>query len=293
MLKFVIISIIFTTFSSNAFSKIREFETTHLKSTAGAGVGSILMEESSILNPAPIAFFNSSSLYVQKMGTKFNNDNTNNPYSAPEADRVAIIASDTKGKAKGSISYIVQKEGYSLRKRGSASISYNMGNRSAMGIAYKYTIDKIGTKDKIEPEEKYQQMTIGFTHILSKDATLGLVFIDPLQKKSEETKAIIGFQYNIQDFFSFMFDAGADYNQDLTNTFLYRVAAQVKVYDNIFIRAGKFDDTGLKEVGNGVGISWVGPKLMTEIAVKNSVLTIDDLNTQKIKESSFSLSYRF
>ena len=247
MYKIFITLIIFIFAQNISFSAIRDFETTHLKSTAGAGVGSLLLEESSILNPAPIAFFNTSSIYFQKTGTQFNNENTSNPYDAPDSDIMAVIVSDTKGKAKGSISYIYQNEGYSFRRRISGSVSYLLGKGSAMGMTYKYTMDTIASKDRVEPIDKYQQITAGFSHIIGPNTSVGVVFIDPLQKKANETRAIIGVQYNLQDFLSLMVDAGADYNQDLANTFLYKLAVQVKVYDNFFIRAGKFSDKGKQE----------------------------------------------
>ncbi|MBF0367814.1 MAG: hypothetical protein HQK50_19760, partial [Oligoflexia bacterium] len=54
--------------------KIHDFETTYLQSTAGTGVGSLLMDESAILNPASISFFNLSSFYLQRTTTDFKDD---------------------------------------------------------------------------------------------------------------------------------------------------------------------------------------------------------------------------
>lgn len=296
MQKSTYLILFFLFFTNQALGKIREFETTHLKSTAGAGVGSILLEESSILNPAPIAFYKTSSLYFQKMGTNIQNQNTKNPYTAPASDLIAIIASDTKGRGKGSVSYVNQNEGFSKRKRIAGSMSYLIAKQSAMGITYSYTMENLYENNTLKPEEKYHQITAGFTHIVDEKITVGIIFVDPLQTKPEETKAIMGFQYSLQDFISLIFDAGADYNKDLAETVLYRAATQIKVYDNFFMRVGLFDDKGLKEKGNGAGLSWIGPKLMAEIAVKNSTVLEDSINKlpkQKIKETSFSLSYRF
>ena len=54
----------------NSWSLPYNFETTRLKSTAGAGVASLLIDESTILNPAPMAFFNLASFYIQRSDQK-------------------------------------------------------------------------------------------------------------------------------------------------------------------------------------------------------------------------------
>ncbi len=50
------------TFKAYAFTRVHDFETTRLKSTSGAGVGSILLEEAAVLNPASLSFFSISYL---------------------------------------------------------------------------------------------------------------------------------------------------------------------------------------------------------------------------------------
>ena len=49
-----------------AFSAQTSFQTTRLKSTGGAGVASILMDEATFLNPAPLAFFNLTAVLLQR-----------------------------------------------------------------------------------------------------------------------------------------------------------------------------------------------------------------------------------
>ena len=72
--RILIVSIALILSSNSLFARVRNFETARLKSTAGAGVGSVLMDESTILNPAPIAFFNVSSVYVARIGTNITSD---------------------------------------------------------------------------------------------------------------------------------------------------------------------------------------------------------------------------
>jgi hypothetical protein len=54
-------------FSSSVMAKVgwREFKSPRLYSTAGAGVGSILFQDSIYANPASVAFFNKSGFGYQ------------------------------------------------------------------------------------------------------------------------------------------------------------------------------------------------------------------------------------
>ena len=93
-----------------------------------------------------------------------------------------------------------------------------------------------------------------------------------------------------------MFDAGADYNRPLRETTLWKAAFQLKVFDNWFMRFGVFDDQGKFERGSGAGIGWVQPRLVIDLSLKNTKISENELLVQEaedIKESSFSISYRF
>ena len=52
-----------------SWAQIREFQTTRLNSTAGAGVASVLSTEAALLNPASSTFFSGSSLFYESFLT--------------------------------------------------------------------------------------------------------------------------------------------------------------------------------------------------------------------------------
>ena len=93
-----------------------------------------------------------------------------------------------------------------------------------------------------------------------------------------------------------MLDLGSNYNDDLSNSSVYRGAIQVRVYNDFFVRFGTFKDKGRGESGNGVGAGWAGPKLVLDLALKNTTMennpTLNRVG-EKIRETSFSLSYKF
>jgi len=284
-------------FSPSIYAKLRDLETTRLKSTAGTGVGSILMEESSVLNPAPVAFFKDSSIYFQKISGNITQENSNNPHSAPlDIDSMAAIITESGQTISGSVGYQYAEDRFDKRKRLMISSAGRAGEKSSLGIAARITQDSLSENGKDIQNIKYNQMVLGATHVLGESVTMGITFIDPLKERPAETRGIIGLQYVYEDFVFLILDAGADYNKALAETFLYRGAIQFKVFGDFFVRAGFFTDDGLSENGSGAGLSWVQPKLMFDFALKNTNIKeslVKNTESEKIQETSFSLSYRF
>ncbi len=279
-------------FTLCAQGRIMEYETTRLKSTAGAGAGSLLVEESIFLNPAAISFFNTSTFYFQKVSTEQTPDNG----VMSEADAISFIASDTKGSLKGAVAYTKQKKGAESRKTMAGSMASPLGKTSSFGISYQHITENTVDEFHQTHEESYKKFTLGVTRILTPDFTMGVIAIDPLRERPQDSKAIIGFQYVFKDIISIMFDGGADWKNNLSSTLVWKTAAQVKFLDNFYLRFGTYRDKALKERGSGAGISWVQPKLTIEAALKNSKLEEDDYLRQegeKVQETSLSMSYRF
>lgn len=281
---------------SSLYAKVHDFETTRLKSTAGAGVGSILMDESTILNPAPIAFFNVSSIYLQKTKIDITPKDKKLRSSYPESDLMGIIISDSNKNLSGSLSYQKQKEKYDERERLALSLASPIKGKSSLGLAYRFTKDKDSSDGKIYTEDKYHQFLLGVTHAIKSYLTVGMVISQPHKIKALDNFAIVGFQYLFKDMISIMVDSGANYFENLSNTLLLRSALQLKIFQDFFLRFGMFRDRGKGERGNGVGLGWVGPRLVFDLAFKNTTVS-ENLDKKQpndnIKETSFSLSYRF
>jgi len=284
---------IFFSFSLNA--RVHDYETTRLKSTAGAGIGSVLMDEATILNPAPIAFYTNSAVYISQTGIDVTNqDDPTSPIV--ESKMRGFIISDSKGSLNGSISLLKQVENGDTRERLAAALAAPIGDKSSMGITYRKTKDKNVTKTGESINDNYSQIVVGVTHSITPSFSIGLIAIDPMQAHPDDTKGIVGFQYLYKSFISVMFDIGTDYRENLSNKLLYRTGVQFKIFSDFYLRVGLFNDKGQGEKGNGFGIGWVQPKLVIDFAVKNTNVfkDLDALKEgQDILESSFSLSYRF
>lgn len=280
---------------AHASNPIPKFETTRMKSTAGAGIASILMDESTYLNPATIAFYNKGSIYYQKSGLD-STQGKESEKSSQSFSSSSIIVSDSKGSTGGSLSYNnIDYYGQNI-KRFAASFARPIGKKSSLGITGIYTKEKIYNENGHLIKSNYKQTTIGVSHVIDESFSLGIVLYDPLKEKKGETLAMVGAQYIFGNFLSLMLDLGADYNQELSQTTVWRGATQIKIFSDFYARFGIFNDKGLKQKGSGIGVGWLQPKLVFEFALKNTeLLQSDELKQieEDIKETSFSLSYRF
>jgi hypothetical protein len=267
-----------------------------MKGTGGAGVASLLMDEATYLNPATIAFYKQASLFVQRGGVESTPGGNPTNTSTQEFDSLSIIASDATGVTGGSLSYNkIDYKGESI-KRFSSAFGRPIGKKSSMGINISHTKEKVFNESNQLIDQDFTQTTFGVAHAINEEFTLGLVVVDPFQERPEDTIAIAGVQYVYKGFVSLMLDGGADYNENLSDSVVWRAATQLKIFDDFFLRFGTFNDKGKQEKGNGAGLGWIQPKLVLELAIKNTDLLESEVlnqSAEEIRETSFSLSYRF
>ncbi|OIQ18305.1 MAG: hypothetical protein BM556_08575 [Bacteriovorax sp. MedPE-SWde] len=281
-------------FALTTQAKVLNFETARLKSTGGAGVASLLMNEATISNPAPLAFFNMGAIYFEKFSAD-HKVTTKGSETQFDSENYAFIASDSSRNLKGSIAYIKSKNGIQKQKLFNLAFASNLGKQTAGGISYRKVLKEYDYNGK-RVKEEYKQLVPGIYHAISREFALGVVAIDPLRKNPKESKVIVGMQYQFLRYISLMLDAGADYKEELSETSVLRAASQVKIFSDFYMRFGAFEDKALKERGSGFGIGWVQPRLVIDFAIKNTKVNEDEIlqqNKEDIKETSFSLAYRF
>jgi hypothetical protein len=281
-------------FMFNAHAKFYQVETVRLKSTAGAGVASILMDESSVLNPAPLAFFSESAIYLQKGSGKIIQSTAGEIQE--ELDQFGGAISDSHSGVKGSAGYFKQKIHRDEQSTFSGSLAGNVGKASALGFSFKdKTVNNYNDATQSYDKSNNKILTVGVLNAISSEFTIGLVASKSLAKGDEarkDNKAIAGFQYNMMEMFSVMLDLGSNYNGDMASAMLYKAATQMKIFSEFYLRFGLFSDKGARERGNGVGFAWVQPKLVLELGF-SSVKDLAQIADKKTQETMFSLSYRF
>lgn len=291
---FIPILIAVTSFSHiHAQNFLPIFETTRLKGTAGTGVASLLIDEANYLNPSSGAFLNVGSIYLQKSNITTSDTLTN---TSSDSDQINFIASDSKGRSSGSISYSKMSIGEQSVKNIGLSLATPLGERSSIGVSYNSRKENLFNQSNQIISQSYKITTFGVTHLLSERLTMGMVLKDALRSKSNESRLIIGAQYLYGSYISLMLDLGSDYKSQLNERFQWRTAAQIKILNDFYARFGIFDDKGNQTKGSGVGVGWIQPKLTIEAAIKNTdALESIALNQREesIKETTFSLSYRF
>ena len=300
-----IYTILFSLFLLNSLhARVRDYESTRLMSTAGAGVASILMDESALLNPAPVAFFNGGSFYVQKSDAKHEVDSIEQEpflFGTDEYERLGVIVSDTSGKTiKGSVSYQKQTEAAESRNRFSATFAWRKSENTSYGMTVHRTKDVnfLDGHGSETAEDSYTQLVVGTTHVINPNFSIGVTVVDPNSTKVEDTKALTGFQYVYQDYIYLMFDAGLNYKaEEVADSVVWKAAAQLMFLKDVFARVGTFTDKYMMERGEGFGVSWVSPRLVFDIAQKNTRSIGTPIHSAgrigKTKETSLSISYKF
>lgn len=247
-----------------------------LLSTARAGVGSVLLEEATVLNPAPLAFFNTSIFSYQqsRVGTG--------------GQSYAVVVADTKRKIKGAMRFGQSDSVGQKRQSISLASGFAVGRASGLGVG----VDFIQEKGQ-EGERKYRQMRMGATHILSSKFSLGVLVEDPFNDSpSADDQVLVGAQYLAGDYLGLIFDVGLHYRSANLNkgATTYRGAVQVQFWSNFFLRGGMAQRGGeVPEKRAGLGVSWVQPKLTFDLAHQD----VERAAMDPFREWSFAVSYRF
>lgn len=277
--------------------RIPEPLTSRLQSTSGAGVASLLIDEATVLNPAPMAFYTQSFLYYHYNKTSISLPEDNTIDSSPEKSKgMSVIASDGGQAVKGSFNYTWLNHDRAERKRFAFATGFQVSKTSSMGINYRYTIDRPYQDGEVLAKDKYHQVSFGLYHMVAPYLSLGMVFSDPFKTNIDDTLAVAGAQLSYKDMIVLMTDAGANYHSDLADTFLYRLGLQLKMFSDFLLRFGMHKDNGLKESGSAFGIAWISPRLALNFAIRH--IQVDEnlerkQREEKIKEASLSMSIHF
>lgn len=291
MLYRLLILLFFFISFNKAYSQ-KNLQTTRLISTGGAGVASLLMHESALLNPASIAFFNSSSFYYEKWSSHLIEKKASRSEPSSDGKGEQFIISDTTSELKGSLLYQQSNENGYKRSRFSSSMASPIGKQTSLGFIYRYTQDKT-PNNNIKP---YHQGVMGITHIYSPKLSFGATVEDIGKTKKTDTLSTFGAQYQIFDSIIVIGDVGGNYSYAIEKLSYNRLALQFRFFENFYVRGGKFYDRFNQEFGNSYGISLVGPKLTLEYAYKKSEFlknkTDEFYKGEKYEEMSFSLSIR-
>lgn len=285
--------------TSTIAANIREFQTTRLNSTAGAGVASILSTEAAILNPATSTFFEGNSASYQSYTTALQHKNTlretNNDRFAKQNRSQGLFLSDSSSGIKGGVAYLNQKENNYEREKVVLHGAAAMSPKSSVGVTYNFLQDTL-PRNRRDRHQSSHQLSIGLLQIIDEQTTVGLVLTDPTRTTPGEERLLAGFQYQIASRFVVIGDVGAQYTKSFSENYLWRAALQLNIFNDFFVRAGRFHENMTESKGTGWGASWIGPRFgiefaqkMTEYYGKNSYVYQDE----KLVDTSLSAIIKF
>lgn len=296
----ILISFLSVLFITPTWAQIRDLQTARLNSAAGTGVGSILMTEGSILNPASSAFFNGTSVSYQSTSVSLKSENslrdtTNREWKSPRNQ--AVFASDHGGDLKGGMSYQDQRENGFSRTRYTMHGAGLIADNISFGALYRYTEDERPDYYSNKSHKTFHQIVLGTTVILAKDLTLGIVYVDPGKTNKLDERLLTGFQYNVTDRLALLADVGWLPTRSFESRYQWSAAVQFNPFADLYLRAGKFYDHITFLEGSGWGVSWVGPKLGLEFAQKYTEKMSDKytyiFDKEKIVDTTLSAIIRF
>ncbi|MFP5458358.1 MAG: hypothetical protein ACLGG7_06470 [Bacteriovoracia bacterium] len=295
-----LILVFLTILSLNASAQVRPFQTTRLVSTSGAGVGSVLVNESAILNPASLAFFSGTYVSYQNTRSELRSENPQREVQGQSFSRSnrneGYFIFDNSTPVKGGFSYQYQNENGIQRRRTTATLAAALGTSLTAGLLYKYTEDT-GPIGSTKRHRVAHPLTLGLTWIAMPKLTLGVIWSDPGQAVPGESEAVLGSQFSITERLIVMFDAGSDPTRRYSDTMAWKGAVQYNPLGDLFLRLSRFSDKAQNLEGEAWGVSWTGPKLGLDFAVKTSHQLEDKssflFRREKMNEYSFAANLRF
>jgi hypothetical protein len=291
--KFIFLTVFLASFQPISAKEIRPYETTRLQSTAGAGVASLLVHESVVLNPAPVAFFSNSFLYTQRDWENLDREGQDRLDSYRSNTSEAHIVTDSTSALRGSFAYIRKLEDEFKRTSYSLSMSGAMSKSSAMGITYTYAMDE-NFGEILDPKHF---LDIGYINVVNTKVSYGLVLKDAGKASQTQRRLIGGVHYNLTNILAFILDLEIDVQRSYEDYNSTKGAVQFSLVSDIFVRAGYFNSTIDNETGTTYGLSWVGPKLSFDYALKRVHLKENNpdkglYEDDEILTSSFAISFR-
>lgn len=283
---------IFSLVTVNASANLSDIESTRSMGQAGAGVGSILLNESSLLNPAAAVFYNAPTFYIQKNSHKLNDQNAQRTSDYRDGSAEIVSVTDTSSNLKGGFTYARQIHGHEKRTRYALSMANSLSKDSAIGLIYRYS-----DEDSDSKRGYYSQAVLGYTKIVSPGLTFGLTIVDPFLTVKEHFKATIGVQYSLFSSLDLIADAGTGDHRNFKSEVFTKAALQIRAFERFYIRYGMFNDKRVNLKGNSLGLSWVGPKFSVDYSYKNSEI-IDDIadkffKDEQLYESSLAVTILF
>ena len=277
---------------THARAKLLPFETARLSQAAGAGAASLLINESTVLNPAAINFFNDSTIYYQRNTEELVKESPERQVGLKDGLSEFYNISDTSSGLKGAFSYVYQNESAGKRRRFALSSAGAIGKKTALGFTAAYIHERSEIK-----RGTYTQLTFGVTHHVSESLILGFVYVDPTIEISEYSNYRLGLQYKMNQYLTILMDAGSGDVKNPEKSGFTKVAAQIEATDSFFLRYGVFHDKFSGEKGFGYGLSWVGPKFAIEFSLKESTSTPGRfavlLADEKLRRISFGVTGLF
>jgi len=275
-----------------SYTGLVDAQTTRLSSNAGAGVATILLNESALLNPASIVFLKENAFYFQQSTEKIEEKASSRTTKFQEIEENLYILSDTTSGMNGAFAYQYRKEENGSRVRYSTSLSKPYGRSTGLGVIVNYS-----NENSTLINDSYFHFVLGLMTVTNEDLIFGLTIVDPSQEVAEYFKYTAGVQYTLNSLVNIVFDIGSGDVENYGDEAFIRWSVQLQAFMNTFLRYGTFHDQMLNRKGTALGLSWNGPRFSFDYSHKLSSIIYDSddnvLKDEELLETSFGITVKF
>ena len=270
-----------------AFDGVMPYETTRLRGQSGAGVGALLVNESTLLNPAAIVFTNQATLLYEKGDKQLDEASPNREKNYRDASYEGIIITDQTSAVRGGVRYGYQREAGGKRVEYAASLARALNKNSSLGVIISHNQEE----SLLYPDKTFTQLDLGYTAVISESLILGAVIKDLSSVNEQYNYATLGVFYSFNEFIDLMADIGSGDFQNQTKKSFNKWALQLQSFERFYLRYGRFYDQNFGFKGFSYGLSWVGPKFSIDYAYKTSEKINSSSNIVEFEETLIETSF--
>ncbi len=287
--------------NQHGHARIRDYQTTQMIATAGAGIGSIDTINALYANPASSGYKPQTLFYGQTNNASMSDSSSQRAsndhlFNAPAGQSFALIDGN-RSSLRGGLGYTQYREGHISRRRYTFSSSALSTGNFSMGFNYYYTSDS-STHPGYEYRRSFHQVNYGLTYLISPSFTFGLVYQDVFKAQSHLQRMLMGTELILNPTVSLLFDWGVNPHRSQSTSRFMAAAIKLNFHGNFSIKAGLQQDRLWNSQSLAWGLSWRIAQLTLDFAMNQMQSHHLETNpiiypNEKLREVSLALSYRF
>ena len=239
-----------------------------LEGLAGAGRSGI-PESSIFLNPAAIGILQNAISFFNYSKTRINDFNAGGKdYSLGIYDTTNTFAHAGFAYERESRATVTNNgaQGYADNSKLRFGLARELADGLIAGVTPRYVINKSPSGDT-----KFFTGDAGIIFNLAADMRAGITYENASQQVGERPPTLAGgLNYGLGFGVGLYGDYGSAMQGPLKNNKLWSLGAELAMFSDIVLRGGLYRDAIIGQRGAALGLSWAGPRLGLDFAMKTT-----------------------